>query len=667
MDLRKFLRSTGKKIVDRIKAKSYVGIIHGGIPVDSTKWSGTDFLRAQEISLYVNRAIAKRADKVGEVEFVLRNKKGDVIENDPVFNLLYRPNKLFTGRQFWTLYQKYFDLLGEAYIYMLSDSELFSPKKVKELHLLIPTNVTHKYDKDGRITSFEYRNGTKTVQYKPEEILYIHNPDPSSPMRGQSLLAAGINAIQTEVQISTYHSRILKNGGKIEGVFKFKTPEITEEQIKQMKEVYKKEYGDAKNSGIPLFLGGDADYTSLGLTPEELSFLDAKRMTLEDIVVLTGVPKSILASMDGIKFDNANAARESFLGDTIRPLLITLATALDERLFPDRDVTLDFIDPTPENVDRKLKEIESGIKNYYMSPNEARALNGLDPVEGGDDILVPFNLMSLSTPKDSGGDAGGQKGGQKNADIQNKEIDHPLQDADVRRIYWNMQIKRMDSREKPFKRSINSYLNGQRDRIINKLDPKKTYRFRKKGLLDEIFHVDPEVKIGKELFIPIISDLLKKAGVDALKLTDSEQAFNVTTDMASWIDNRSEVFMQSINDTTFKELQKQFAESFAAEEGRDELIKRIEKTYGNIKLSRAATIARTEVHNATQYGTIQGYKQGGLTTKIWVAVLDSETRDSHAVADGEEVPIDTAFSNGLLFPGDPAGDPAEVINCRCVV
>jgi uncharacterized protein with gpF-like domain len=78
-------------------------------------------------------------------------------------------------------------------------------------------------------------------------------------------------------------------------------------------------------------------------------------------------------------------------------------------------------------------------------------------------------------------------------------------------------------------------------------------------------------------------------------------------------------------------------------------------------------IARTEVHNATQFGTVEGYKQAGFTMKIWVAVLDGATRDSHASVDGEEVPIDATFSNGLMFPGDPKGPAEEVINCRCVV
>ena len=57
-----------------------------------------------------------------------------------------------------------------------------------------------------------------------------------------------------------------------------------------------------------------------------------------------------------------------------------------------------------------------------------------------------------------------------------------------------------------------------------------------------------------------------------------------------------------------------------------------------------------------------------MKIKIWVATLDGNTRDAHAGADGQEVPIDMPFNVGgeaLMFPGDPNGSAENVINCRC--
>ena len=53
--------------------------------------------------------------------------------------------------------------------------------------------------------------------------------------------------------------------------------------------------------------------------------------------------------------------------------------------------------------------------------------------------------------------------------------------------------------------------------------------------------------------------------------------------------------------------------------------------------------------------------------KRWVATLDSRTRHTHAMLDGEQVAQDKKFSNGCRFPGDPQGPPWEIYNCRCTL
>lgn len=53
--------------------------------------------------------------------------------------------------------------------------------------------------------------------------------------------------------------------------------------------------------------------------------------------------------------------------------------------------------------------------------------------------------------------------------------------------------------------------------------------------------------------------------------------------------------------------------------------------------------------------------------KEWVATLDERTRDSHRDLDGERVPQDKPFSNGLMYPADRNGEAGEVFNCRCTM
>lgn len=86
-------------------------------------------------------------------------------------------------------------------------------------------------------------------------------------------------------------------------------------------------------------------------------------------------------------------------------------------------------------------------------------------------------------------------------------------------------------------------------------------------------------------------------------------------------------------------------------------------------MSRAKTITRTEGHRiqntASRNAALEAKAHGADLLKKWDASLDGRTRDSHRQVDGEIKELDEKFSNGLMFPGDPNGGAAEVVNCRC--
>lgn len=93
--------------------------------------------------------------------------------------------------------------------------------------------------------------------------------------------------------------------------------------------------------------------------------------------------------------------------------------------------------------------------------------------------------------------------------------------------------------------------------------------------------------------------------------------------------------------------------------------------YTNIGFNNAVRIARTEGHRiqvqATMDACYKAKEKGADVVKQWDATLDGKTRDSHRQVDGEIRELDKPFSNGLMFPSDPSGGAAEVVNCRCAL
>lgn len=79
---------------------------------------------------------------------------------------------------------------------------------------------------------------------------------------------------------------------------------------------------------------------------------------------------------------------------------------------------------------------------------------------------------------------------------------------------------------------------------------------------------------------------------------------------------------------------------------------------------RNARTAMTGAQNAGRLDSMKRAAARGIGVKKgWLSTLDNVTRDSHVDLDGEVQEIDRPFSNGLMYPADASGAPAEVYNC----
>lgn len=106
-------------------------------------------------------------------------------------------------------------------------------------------------------------------------------------------------------------------------------------------------------------------------------------------------------------------------------------------------------------------------------------------------------------------------------------------------------------------------------------------------------------------------------------------------------------------------------------ESLDKIANRLASVTSSQNKNSMLTHARTIMTGAQNAGRFESYKQaeklGIELQKEWMASLDSHTRDSHADIDGERVDVESKFSNGLMYPAEAGGAPAEVYNCRCTM
>lgn len=95
------------------------------------------------------------------------------------------------------------------------------------------------------------------------------------------------------------------------------------------------------------------------------------------------------------------------------------------------------------------------------------------------------------------------------------------------------------------------------------------------------------------------------------------------------------------------------------------------KNVSGIPFRRARTIVRTEAGRVQEQAAMDAgnkAKQAGAdVVKQWSSIRDGKTRPMHRLMDRQVREMDERFSNGLLFPQEPGGKAAEVINCRCTL
>ena len=119
-----------------------------------------------------------------------------------------------------------------------------------------------------------------------------------------------------------------------------------------------------------------------------------------------------------------------------------------------------------------------------------------------------------------------------------------------------------------------------------------------------------------------------------------------------------------------RRLQNQLLQGTVLGESQQKIIQRIRSVtgYNAMRAKRIAQTERVRVQSEARFKGMEEAAEMGLgMQKQWHSRMDERVRDDHAAITGDIVDYDEPFANGLMFPGDPNGEPAEVINCRCAM
>ena len=655
------------------------------------------FYPQYEKSLYTYACVKKIGQKVSSVDYTLLkviNADGDTkeVKSHPILDLLYSPNPSQTKKEFIDQWQHNKLLAGENFIWKVRSAGGI----VVEMYNLRPDKMIVIYDTEGGVKGYEFRvSDTKVTSFIPEDIIHDKNTNPSDPRRGYSPVKSASSRVQTEEYATAYQRDFFKKNARPDAILKVKDyiKEGTKEDIIEKWE--NKYMGTGKGSKLAILEAG-LEYQQVAVSQREMDYIESLKSTRDDILVAFQVPKPIVAITDQVNYANAKTASEIFLRETILPEVLTVLEVLNERLvYPDFDVRLqlDYVDFIAEDRELALKEYEKGLTLGYLTINEVRMREGLEPVVGGWSIYKPMGEVAIGgLPQNKSFDISKddiakitakkvkrvrvnencrkffemrddikkelKKELKKDTVKKAKELQRLFNDPVKRMEYHEAVNKDLDDKSKGYAEVIKEVMDDQENRVLaNFKDEAKSIT---KDIVKDILDKKKEVKIFVEISLPFIEQYFKESGEQALANLAPAEEFSISQSRKSALEKRAEYVANSVIDTTADRLSNLISNSLDEGLGNVEISNKIRELYAEIPAWRADMIARTEATNANNEGLVEGYKQSGIAThKEWIATLDDRTRDEHISLNGEVVGVDEEFSNGSKYP--------EEINCRCVV
>jgi HK97 family phage portal protein len=314
-------------------------------------------------------------------------------DDHPAAQTMRRPNAHTGMRRF------IFDVVVQLLCYDNAYALKFRQDDGTRLLMPIPSDMVGLVGSE-HYTVREYRiyrpDGT-FFDTPAENMIHWRGTDPSDPRQGVSkletmrLLLAEDRAAQ-ESSIQLYKAGMTKPGYIWR---QLDAPELEVEDEERILEDWMKALKDPSTK--PPMLHEGMEFRDFGLSPREAEMLDGRRFTREEVAAQYGMIACPPTTMEG---------RQLIFHDVIHPLVKLYSEVLDVQLVEAEylrdDLYFEFaVDQMMES--ERIKGLVSGSGRPVLLTDEARAALDLPPVEGGDELVTPANVIVGSNPLPSQG------------------------------------------------------------------------------------------------------------------------------------------------------------------------------------------------------------------------------------------------------------------------
>ena len=216
-------------------------------------------------------------------------------------------------------------------------------------------------------------------------------------LTGKSPLSMAREAVAIGLAAQEYGARFYSNGANAGGVITA-PGRLNTEVVKRLRESWNRAQSGNSNSHSTAILEEGMKYEKIGLDPEAAQFLQSRKFQVNEIARIFRIPPSYLADLENSS-TRANVEQQAiqFVRDCITPYVRRMEVELNRKLFREDEPNL-YAYFTMEGLMRG--DLQGRYDAYatarqwgWLSVNDIRDLENLNPVEGGDIYLQPLNMV----------------------------------------------------------------------------------------------------------------------------------------------------------------------------------------------------------------------------------------------------------------------------------
>lgn len=339
------------------------------------------------------------AETISSLPLILyeRNERGKQrANNHPLYSILHDlPNPEMTSQNMREALIGHVALRGNCF----AEIERSNDGQVLNLWPLRPDRMEDIKRVNGRLV-YSYRMpdtvGGELKDLDMSLVMHVRGFG-SNGIIGYSPIQLARNAIGLGMATEEFGSRFFSNGARPTGILEH-PGQLSDKAYDRLKSSFEGRHTGLENAHRLAILEEGLKYTQIGIPPEDAQFLETRKFQVSEIARIFRIPPHMLADLDRATFSNIEHMSIEFVTFSLMPWLVRWEQEIKRSLLTPAERQRYFAEHLVSGLLRgdlqsRYQAYAMGRQNGWLSANDIREMENMNPVEGGGVYLVPLNMV----------------------------------------------------------------------------------------------------------------------------------------------------------------------------------------------------------------------------------------------------------------------------------